>query len=56
MSRHLQTPSAVTQERSFLYPLERLLVGCAVGDDDEDIYLLQLGFRPVAVVGRLVQK
>ena len=40
MSRHLQTPSAVPQGCSFLYPLERLHVGCAVGDDDdEDIYL-----------------
>jgi hypothetical protein len=37
-------------------PLERLQVGCTVGDDDEDIYLFQLGFHPVAVVGRLVQK
>ena len=25
-------------------------------DDDDDIYLLQLGFQPVAVVSSLVQK
>ena len=40
--------------------MDRLRVGCAVddddGDDDDDMYLLQMGFHPVAVVGRLVQK
>jgi len=35
---------------------DAVLSGRIKVDIDTDIYLLQLGFHPVAVVGRLVQK